>query len=669
MKDRVTKTLSNGCTISCGHPESGWRLTEMCLDGLDLLAGGNAMHGAAQDQLPTNSGWEFFANRTAWSPHNHSLTAEPPETNSAGDWVLRSVCPGQLAVELHVACPDKTAAVGLSLSIKNLGQEPLRLEAIDFAVISLSRHFCQDAVVINGDSGEEVTFTYTDPGGYPSSLAVHHPGSDSGLAMVSMAPGRTKKCLMSLGNHLIAGYQRREPAVAWQLPPGEAFQSDVCWLLPYRGSPRAAIRKLMAEVVRPRPVPQPITYCSWMPFMEDINEERLLEQIELAGALGFECFLIDGGWEKQRRFGERVIDPDRFPGGLGKLREAAEAQGMRLGLWTTLNAVHVDSTVAREHPEWAARDAQGDAMQTNVGFPAQKEFCILSPMANHWLEQLRSLIGEASLRYLKVDFPLIYDLYAPAPIVCHADGHDHQIPEEYSLRAYRMASMIAEKLRAEFPGLILDYTYELWGQWLSMDAALAVDADTCWMSNLEDDPAGGFDGPRAARLLAQSRSFTIPVAQQVCGNLRCDGPDGVRSFFSALASYPMLLGDLRELDQDRRKKIQVAFTWFKQLRDAHNINEIDCFADATGTQWGGYIRCSHDGHGLLCVFRDRAETATATLRFALEDYLDARNLLKATPFMGADKSVTASLSDFRQGIDFTLHEPKTYAIYTLRPAD
>lgn len=668
LDHELVLSLPSPCTATCGSPEHGWRLTSLNFADVEMLAANHALADAMQEQLPTNTGWEFFANGERWAPSSPKLIAqEPVEVAKEGRTchLLRSECAGEMAVTLQVESLTDHPAVGLSLQIENLGEEPLNLQAIDFAAISLKRSFLQDAVILNGDTGEAYPPGYTDPALGPASLVIHRPSDGTGLAAICMAPGRTKKFLFGLGNHLMAGYQRAEPCVEWQLEPGESFSTEACWLIPFQGDPRTAVRAGVEAIIAPPAVPQRLTYCSWMPFMEDINQERLLGQMELAGELGFEVFLIDGGWEKGRRFGERVFDPERFPTGLAGLRQKAEACGLQLGLWTTLNALHAEAADAQAHPDWAALRPDGTPLYTNVGHSKQREFCLLSPLAERWLEQVRALVQEGNLGYLKVDFPLAYDLYAPAPVVCHAKGHEHAIPGEYMLRAYRKAMELAQRLKEEFPSLILDYTYEVWGQWLAMDPALISVADTCWIANTEDDPAGGLDGPRAVRELARMRSFTIPTRHQALGNLRCDGPDGVRSFYSAVAGFPMLLGDLRELSEETRRGLQTAMQRFASLREETELGQFDLFAQTDGTAgWSGYLRGSQEGKGVLAVFRDDSKQATRALAFAVRDWLkDENRTLKFQPVAGEGKLFSATVSDLDAGVPFTLPTTKSYAVY------
>lgn len=672
LEHDLVLSVPSPVSATCGSPEHGWRLTSLNYAGVEMLAANHALADALQEQLPTNTGWEFFANGERWAPSSPKLVAQEPrkvQVNGRTCHLLRSECAGEMAVTLRVETLPDHPAVGLSLQIENLGSETLKLQAIDFAAISLKRSFLQDAVVLNGDTGEAYPPGYTDPAQGPASLVIHRPSDGTGLAALCLAPGRTKKFLFGLGNHLMAGYQRAEPSVEWQLAPGESFGTDACWLIPFQGDPRAGVREGLEAIVSPPSVPQRLTYCSWMPFMEDINQERLFGQMELARELGFEIFLIDGGWEKERRFGERVFDPERFPDGLAGLRQKAEACGLQLGLWTTLNALHAEAEDALAHPDWAALRPDGTPLYTNVGHANQREFCLLSPLAERWLEQIRALVREGNLGYLKVDFPLAYDLYAPAPVVCHASGHEHAIPGEYMLRAYRKAMQLARTLKQEFPHLILDYTYEVWGQWLAMDPSLITVADTCWMANTEDDPAGGLDGPRAVRELARMRSFTIPTRHQALGNLRCDGPDGVRSFYSALAGFPMLLGDLRELAEETRQDLQAAMRHFISLREQVVLGQCDVFAQVNGEAshaagWSGYLRGSREAKGMLAVFRDSSSHATVTLAFAVQGWLAQADLtLSFQPVAGGGKAFLASVAELQAGIPFTLSTEKSYAVY------
>ena len=82
---------------------------------------------------------------------------------------------------------------------------------------------------------------------------------------------------------------------------------------------------------------RPVLYNSWEATAFDVTEEGQVRLAELAAPLGVECFVVDDGWFTGRHddhagLGDWVVDPAKFPRGLGPLIERVNDLGMRFGL-------------------------------------------------------------------------------------------------------------------------------------------------------------------------------------------------------------------------------------------------------------------------------------------------------------------------------------------------
>ncbi len=96
--------------------------------------------------------------------------------------------------------------------------------------------------------------------------------------------------------------------------------------------------------------------------------------------------------------------------------------------------------------------------------------------------------------------------------------------------------------------MLLDLTFELWGQKHVIDAGLLAAGDLDWMSNV-DDTRPDSAGPRQARQLLYQRAASMPVESMLIGNIHAELPSIQESFATAIGSAPLLLGDLRKLTQ------------------------------------------------------------------------------------------------------------------------
>ncbi len=103
---------------------------------------------------------------------------------------------------------------------------------------------------------------------------------------------------------------------------------------------------------------RPITYNHWEATFFDYNEKKLLKIANIAKDLGCELFVLDDGWFVERNndlagLGNYEVDKKKFPKGLLSFRNKINKMGMKFGLWVEPEMVSIQSSLYREHPEYA----------------------------------------------------------------------------------------------------------------------------------------------------------------------------------------------------------------------------------------------------------------------------------------------------------------------------
>ena len=99
-------------------------------------------------------------------------------------------------------------------------------------------------------------------------------------------------------------------------------------------------------------------YTSWYNHFSNINEDIILDALSGADER-FELFQIDDGYETH--CGDWMdVDPAKFPNGLGGIVDAIHERGMMAGIWLAPLVAEADSKLVQEHPDWIARDAEGN---------------------------------------------------------------------------------------------------------------------------------------------------------------------------------------------------------------------------------------------------------------------------------------------------------------------
>lgn len=487
-------------------------------------------------------------------------------------------------------------------------------------------------------------------------VVLRNPRTGDSVIALSEAPGHLKR--IETGAWFWEGFVRIMYdtdlfPLEVQVPPGTGWgsasarivlaavgqgHSDPCWVVP--AATAACLR---------RPANPPAWhYNTWDPFGTRIDEATVLQLIPLAARMGFEIFTVDDGW--QARYGDNRASPERFPGGLARVRDAVEAHGMRLGLWAPLAVV--DRALAVSTPAMAAaqcRDARGQAKTTMTAMGEQVVMCLASDYAQAAAARLVELVERYRLAYLKLDLTTVFNAYGEAP-GCYAQGHRHASAAESVARIYEAIAQVTRAIHARHPEVLIDLTFELWGQKHTIDYGLLRAADLAWISNVGDN-ADDAAGPRQARTLLYQRSLAIPVETMLIGNLRADTGDPREKFATALGACPLLLGDLRQLPDAQVAWYGEKIRWHRRLRREVDLAEsffpLGSWRQPSVVDWDGYARLSRAGEGLIVLFRNASTAAHARVQLPLPG-ADRYTLTSA--LTGAALGL-ASAAELRAGID------------------
>jgi len=388
-------------------------------------------------------------------------------------------------------------------------------------------------------------------------------------------------------------------------------------------------------------------YNTWDPFGTRIDEATVLELIPIAARMGFEVFTIDDGWQAQ--YSDNAVSPDRFPGGLDHIRDEVEAHGMRLGLWASLAAV--DRSFASSDPALICRDARGAIKTTMTAAGEQVVMCLASDYEPMATARLIELIDRYHLAYLKLDLTTVFNAYGEAP-GCYALNHQHASAAESVVRIYEAIAQVTQAIYARHPDVLIDLTFELWGQKHTIDYGLLRAADLSWLSNVGDNTDDAA-GPRQARTLLYQRSLAIPVETMLIGNLRAETGNPREKFATALGSCPLLLGDLRRLTAEQIAWYSDEIRWHRQLRREVNLSEsffpLGSWRQPNVVEWDGFARLSRSGDGLIVLFRNNSHAAQAHVQLPLPG--SAHYTL--TSMLTDTALVQRGAEDFRAGFDIT----------------
>ena len=523
---------------------------------------------------------------------------------------------------------DGHPAIRKQLVLRNTGSAPLHFS-----------HLNMEAIAPSVGPENETTLN-TQYGAIPREIFYTGRSEDAGLLVANARTG--------IGFAIISevpGYMKRTEIAGWDEPdrvpigvlydtdlmpfertlaPGEEFRTASVSLVTFRNGdgfrdPHWVLPSYTAKILMRRVDAQgaPWIYNTWEPFERGINRDTVLKLLDVAGNIGIDIFTIDDGW--QQEYGENEVNLESFPGGLKSIQEAIEAKGMRLGLWIPLAAIGTSTADYRKHPEWAALDQQGKQKTTSTMAGQKVVMCLASPYRDAAADRVNRAIEEFHLAYVKLDLTTIFNAYGEAP-GCWAKGHDHGNWAESLNQIYESISYVTRRIYQKHPDVLLDLTFELWGQKHVIDAGLLAAGDLDWLSNVDDNQPNSA-GPLQARTLLYQRAVSMPVESMLIGNIHGELPTIQESFATEIGSAPLLLGDLRNLSPADQQWYREKIAWFKKLRRTTKISEsffpLGSWMQPSATTWDGFARLERSGNGVIAVFRNKLNAATAEVQLPL----------------------------------------------------
>lgn len=632
------------------------------------------------------SGWSFMAAEFSFQCNkqvcsgmgpNFDLLDAHEETTSNRKALTIRLHHRSLPLEVSVVYSvyNGHAAIRKHLVLRNTGTDALHLSHLNIEAVGVSL------------GPENETTLLTQYGTVPREIFYTGRSEDAGLLV---ANGRTGTGIAIISE--VPGYMKRTEVSGWDDPDrvrigvlydtdlmpfertlagGEEFKSASASLIAYRNGsgfqdPHWRIPSYTSEVLMRRVNQQgpPWIYNTWEPFERGINHDIVMQLLDAASAMGMDVFTIDDGWQEE--YGENAVNLTSFPGGLKSIQDAVEEKGMRLGLWIPVAAIGRSTAEYQAHPEWASLDRDGNAKTTSTMGGEKVVMCMATAFRDAAADRIIDAIEQFHLAYVKLDITTIFNAYGEAP-GCWAKGHDHHNWAESLNMIYEGIGHMTGRIYAKHPDVLLDLTFELWGQKHVIDAGLLAAGDLDWMSNV-DDRTPDSAGPIQARQLLYQRAASMPVESMLIGNIHAELPTIQESFATAIGSAPLLLGDLRKLSAADRQWYHQRITWFKTLRKKIPISQsffpLGASTQPSSADWDGFARLAHSGEGVIALFRNKSQATEAAVQLAL---MPAGQFRVRSIITNDDLGAFAS-SDWKRGVTIKFPPRSPVEVLELRSA-
>jgi len=412
------------------------------------------------------------------------------------------------------------------------------------------------------------------------------------------------------------------PFKKW-LKPGEIFNSpktfiyvfnSAKWQDGFENEYKEFVRKYLGVSLFARKNKPQVIYDTWRPFLDNIDEKTIHGCADKLANTGTDLFILDAGW--YRYSGDFIPDSSKFPSGMKSICDYIRKRGMQPGLWFTSAVVNAKSKVATQHPGWLVKDKKGlpanlhDMSMPTDGYSWHDNLEIMS-LGSPYYDYLKNLVSEyikvLALPYVKFDLSIANSAYVHDPE--RTGDYEPNDLKLYKDRAssywviYERMIELMDDLHREFPELLIDCTFEVWGRYNIADYALIQHGDFDWLTNFEQEPPVG---PISIRQMNFDRSRVIPTSTLLIGNQSVNFSNYKYVYFSLASSTPVFVGDPRKLLPQQQLFYRKWNSYLKQMEEKYQYSRYfqlyDVFDRPTDNNWDGCYRINTEKQGGLMFF-------------------------------------------------------------------
>lgn len=624
----------------------------------------------------TNSDFQFELNGKTYTGSGdwRLITVQKITDDKQGDGaaVTLQSKDGQTEVTLRYLLYPDLPVIRKNLVVKNLSNEPVRLESVDVEKLAVTNYYATTFSWICHDYGRRRSIGPYDGNLQDALLTVHNSDWQQGIVIGNEAAGVVKHTSVFWNEPVIlSGLTHKEARYPFRkyIGKGESFTTPQVFTIVYNNhkDPDEVLNTAVPDFVRKHlgtrlsELDQKPTfvYNTWVPFRQNINEKLIMELAKAAADAGMKEFVIDDGWADN--YGDWIIDKKKFPNGLKPVFDYIKSLGMKPGMWVSVGSASPDSRVYKAHPEWFVLDEQQQPANLHEDDLKMRTACFGTGWRGYIKDVLLKLALDYGLEYLKLDFTVVTSTYRFGNKVtgCYATNHKgHKDHHESLYTNYEEVWKLFDELHAAKPNLFIDCTFETMGGLQLIDYAMLKHAEGNWLSN--------FNGPDAkvdlrVRNMAWWRSPAIPATALVIGNPEMQDAGWEMHIKSLAGALPIMLGDPRKLSAPDLKQYRAYADWLQAMENKHHImsyrQDLPGFGEPMEGLWDGFQRINTDTKqgGLIGVFRHGAAEKT---RQVTVNYLEPKRTYQIKTIDG--KLMTTLTGETLQTTGFPVSLDKPY---------
>ena len=560
-----------------------------------------------------------------------------------------------------------------SLIVKNLSNEPVRLESVDVEKLAVTPYYATTFSWICHDYGRRRSIGPYDGNMQDALLTVHNSDWQQGIVIGNEAAGVVKHTSVFWNEPVIlSGLTHKDARFPFRkyMGKGESFTTPQVFTIVYNNhkDPDEVLNTAVPDFVRKHlgirlsELDQKPTfvYNTWVPFKKNINEKLVMELAKAAADAGMKEFIIDDGWADN--YGDWIIDKKKFPNGLKPVFDYIKSLGMKPGLWVSVGSASPDSKVYQAHPDWFVLDENQQPANLHEDNLSMRTACFGTGWPGYIKEVLLKLALDYGLEYLKLDFTVVTSPYrfSNKTTGCYATNHPGHTDQNESLYTnYESVWKLFDELHAAKPTLFIDCTFETMGGLQLIDYAMLKHAEGNWLSNFYGPPDANVD--LRVRNMAWWRSPAMPATALVIGNPEMQDAGWEMHIKSLAGALPIMLGDPRKLSAPDLKQYRAYADWLQLMENKHQImsyrQDLAGFGEPMDGMWDGFQRINTDSKqgGIVGVFRQGAVEKT---RQVTVNQLDPKRTYQIKTIDG--KLMSTLTGEALQATGFTVSLDKPY---------
>jgi len=349
----------------------------------------------------------------------------------------------------------------------------------------------------------------------------------------------------------------------WVVEPGDEFQSPEVVMV-YSDSGMGKMSRTFHDLYNNNLIrgewknkKRPLLINSWEGSGFDFDQETLVRYAKEAKKLGIELLVMDDGWFGHRdsdnsSLGDWFVNESKLKGGITKLIERVNAEGVQFGIWYEPEMISEDSELYKAHPDWCVH------VEGREQSPARQQYVIdmtRQDVRDCIFNQMYDVLSKNNIAYLKWDYNRA--ITEPASVMLDA-RHSKEFFHRFILGTYELM----DRITSAFPHILFESCAGGGGRF---DAGMLYYMPQAWASDNTD--------PIERLTIQFGTTMCYPASSMGAHVSACDRTGIETKAAVAMAGTFGYELDPKEMSEEDKEKVK------EQVKNYHRYYNVIHFGD------------------------------------------------------------------------------------------